>query len=207
VICELTDREKKAVRTLIQAGKSANPWSGPIHAVDTALGFSTAESEALVTDLLKRRIVRIHAGARNVMAGESLDGSWWEKGDGLTFPHCIHHPVGLIPMEWHPKTPMTGPGESVRPDGWVCQNPGCVALYDSRIGTGYFDWPEQGAGPQQRLNRAPRCLTTDAEIATRCTEHEVLMFAYAEADCVIRFACPEASCGYVVDFGRASLFQ
>ena len=79
---ERQEHERRATDALIEAGESSNPWDSPIHAVDKALAFATAEdSGKLVRDMYRRNVVLIRARARNTLDPASPPSDfWWEKG-------------------------------------------------------------------------------------------------------------------------------
>jgi hypothetical protein len=73
--------EGPAADALIGAGESSDAWHLPIHAVDRALGFETRESETLVRDMYRRKVVVIKAHGYNVADQSSARTAyWWEKG-------------------------------------------------------------------------------------------------------------------------------
>jgi len=196
-IAQLTDRERRAIRAVIEAGPSANPWRSPIQAVDAELQVITTESTALIEDLHKRDILRLRASAVNRAEGpEQSAKSWWAKGDSLpTTPGCVYH-HGLTGMVPTVKTISAGIDQSVM-DGWSCELRTCSGFYVKR--RGYHKQSDQG--------RIHSELPVTARNLTRCRFHggAVWMFAFEESDGVIAFACPEPACTEIAFVPRVDL--
>lgn len=79
---EMTATEKKVIDVLVKSGKSRNAFEGPIHAVDTAMRWTTAKTIPFVEDLERRGLVVRKVQAFNRMAEGTtprLATSWWER--------------------------------------------------------------------------------------------------------------------------------
>lgn len=74
----LTETEQKVIDILIQHPVTADAYHSPIHAVDRAMGWPTAETLKFVRDLRYRNLV--HA-MPIVRMGRTFDPRWeWKKG-------------------------------------------------------------------------------------------------------------------------------
>jgi hypothetical protein len=50
----LTPEEDRIISILVENSPTYNPWSDPMHAIDSVLQWNTAQSRGVVKDLVKR---------------------------------------------------------------------------------------------------------------------------------------------------------
>lgn len=81
----LTYRERAAILAAVSAGLVTDPWVEPVHAIDQALGITSAESRGLLEGLMDRRLIWPRTRARDVEknAGPQVECWWWEAAAGI----------------------------------------------------------------------------------------------------------------------------
>jgi len=73
----LTETERKVINILVAYGDASNAYTDPLHAVDRAMGWATAQTTAFVEQLVIRRLVRVATPGRD---GASYKPRWhWEE--------------------------------------------------------------------------------------------------------------------------------
>jgi hypothetical protein len=77
----MTQDESKVLEILINHPPTTNVWGAPIHAVDKALGWSTADSTKFVNDMLKRHLLQFRSRAKNLLDPSDVQSQWWEKSE------------------------------------------------------------------------------------------------------------------------------
>ena len=79
---EPTDEENRVIEILVRAGRTENAFGGPIHAVDRAMGWTTAQTMQFVEHLQKNNFIVRKITALNLMEEGGQDPkykSWWER--------------------------------------------------------------------------------------------------------------------------------
>jgi hypothetical protein len=72
------ETEKRVIDILVACPPSPNAFGSPIHAVDKAMGWASADTRAFVEDLMKRDLVVLKAdGFNRFEEGEALRKSNW----------------------------------------------------------------------------------------------------------------------------------
>ena len=61
----ITETERKVINILVAYGDAPNAYTDPLHAVDRAMGWATAQTTAFVEQLVRRRLVRVATPGRD----------------------------------------------------------------------------------------------------------------------------------------------
>lgn len=74
----ITETERKVIEILVSHEPAPSAWGNPIHAIDRAMGWATADTTKFVQDLEARELVHHEAIVRD---GRTLDQKWcWKEG-------------------------------------------------------------------------------------------------------------------------------
>ena len=79
---EITSTEKRVIELLLEYGKSPSAFDGPIHAVDRAMRWTSADTRKFVDDLEARGLIVRKMDTFNRLAEGAvppLCKSWWER--------------------------------------------------------------------------------------------------------------------------------
>lgn len=81
----LTWRELEAIRAAVSAGKVGDLWGPPVHAIDRALGITSAESRDLLKSLMDRGMIEPHTQAQDAAEKSAAlpTPAWWEAARGV----------------------------------------------------------------------------------------------------------------------------
>jgi hypothetical protein len=61
----ITETERKVINILVAYGDAPNAYTDPLHAVDRAMGWATAQTMAFVEQLVRRKLVRVATSGRD----------------------------------------------------------------------------------------------------------------------------------------------
>jgi len=80
MIDTITETERKVINILVAYGDAPNAYTDPLHAVDCAMGWATAQTTAFVEQLVRRRLIRVATPGRD-RAGHKPRWHWEEITD------------------------------------------------------------------------------------------------------------------------------
>ena len=60
-----TETERKVIKILVAYGDAPNAYTDPLHAVDRAMGWATAQTTAFVEQLVIRGLIRVATPSRD----------------------------------------------------------------------------------------------------------------------------------------------
>lgn len=78
----MTDIEQEVMEILVAYPPTSDPWAGPIHAVDRARGWETADSSSFVRDMLERDLLSTKSKPESVTDPAAPNAGLWVWVEG-----------------------------------------------------------------------------------------------------------------------------